>query len=94
MNELDGILDKVTEDIMTVLLENPTMPYNKSTLAETAGVSRDALYRRWPSFVEAELVEPVPVGGRAEYYRLNSKSDIVNAIAKILFYQDSGDDRG
>ncbi|MDY6768649.1 MAG: AsnC family protein [Candidatus Nanohaloarchaea archaeon] len=34
------------EKIVRVLLENPAIPYNTSQLAEAAGVSRNALYRR------------------------------------------------
>lgn len=46
-----AIIDRITEKIMRVLIETPSIPYNKKALAEKAGVSREALYMRWDSMV-------------------------------------------
>lgn len=79
------IIDEVTEKVLRVLLENPKIPYTKSSLAEVSDVSRDALYRRWDKFKELEIIEEAPTGGKQEHYRLNSDSDIVNQIGKLLY---------
>ncbi|MFB6100625.1 MAG: winged helix-turn-helix domain-containing protein [Candidatus Nanohalobium sp.] len=81
------IIDEVTEKVMRVLLENPKIPYTKSSLAEASNVSRDALYRRWDKFKELGIIEEAPTGGKQEYYRLNSDSEIVNEIGKLLYLE-------
>lgn len=82
------IFDEVTEKVLRVLLENPKIPYNKSSLAEVSGVSRDALYRRWDKFKELEIIEEAPTGGSQEYYRLNTDSELVDQIGRILYLDE------
>ena len=79
------ILDEVTEKIMRVLLENPKIPYTKSSLAEVSNVSRDALYRRWDKLQELGIIEEAPTGGKQSHYRLNTDSEIANQIGKLLY---------
>jgi len=80
-------LDSVTKEIVEVLLENPTMPYSKTSLADAADISKDALYRRWDDFKEVGLVEQADVESKTEHWRLNSDSSIANNLGSIL-YQD------
>lgn len=85
---LNFILDEVTEKILRVLLENPTIPYNKSTLAEVSNVSRDALYRRWDKFKELGIIEESEIGGGSKYYQLNTDSELVDQIGRMLYLDD------
>jgi len=78
------ILDDVTLKIVDMLLDNPAVPYNKNQLAENAGVSRDALYRRWDALIEHGIVKKSDVGSKGDYWELNEASDTVEAIAKII----------
>lgn len=82
------ILDEVSEKIMRVLLENPRIPYTKSSLAKNAEVSRNALYRRWEKFQELGIIEEAPSGGERELYRLNVDSEIANQIGEMLYLED------
>lgn len=84
VTERDYILDPVTRKVVEVLLENPGVPYNKSSLAREADVSRDALYRRWETFVEMGVVREVQTGSESSYYRLHEDSETVEAIEKLL----------
>ncbi|MDY6789016.1 MAG: hypothetical protein SVV03_03555 [Candidatus Nanohaloarchaea archaeon] len=80
----DKIVDGVTVQVVNALLDNPTVPFNKSQLAEAAGVSRDALYRRWDAFVGYGIVEKADVASGKAYWTLNSDSDTVDALARII----------
>ncbi|MFB1064914.1 hypothetical protein [Natrinema sp. H-ect4] len=80
-------LDSVTKEIVEVLLENPKMPYSKTSLAEAADVSPDALYRRWEDFKEAGLVEEADVESKTQHWQLNSDSSIADNLGSLL-YQD------
>lgn len=82
------ILDDCTEKIMRVLIENPAVPYNKSSLAEAAGISRDALYSRWEELEKKEVIMEAKVEGKADYYRLNPDSEIVDSISRILYLRE------
>ncbi|MDY6777793.1 MAG: winged helix-turn-helix domain-containing protein [Candidatus Nanohaloarchaea archaeon] len=88
MSERDYILDPVTRKVVEVLLENPDVPYNKSSLAEEAGVSRDALYRRWDTLMDMGIVEEVTMGSEASYYSLHGESEAVEAIQKLLSFSN------
>lgn len=78
------IIDEVTLRIMDTLLDNPTIPFNKSQLADAAGVSRDALYRRWDVFLEYDIIKEADVGAGGTYWTLNADADIVDALARII----------
>lgn len=80
-------LDSVTKEIVEVLLENPKIPYSKTSLAEEANISKDALYRRWHSFKEVGLVEEAEVESKTQHWRLNSESSIADNLGSLL-YQD------
>ena len=78
------IVDEVTYKVANVLLDNPKVPYNKSQLAEAAGVSREALYRRWETFQETGLIERAEVGSNSEYWTLNPDSQISENLSQIM----------
>ncbi|MCY4730496.1 hypothetical protein KY092_07985 [Natronomonas gomsonensis] len=78
-------LDSVTKEITEVLLENPKIAYNRSSLAEAAGVSRDALYRRWDSFKDTGLIEEAEVESETDHWRLNSDSSIADNLGSLLY---------
>jgi len=82
------IIDDVTLRIVDALLDNPAVPFNKSQLAEAAGVSRDALYRRWDVFMEYNIVEKADVGAKGTYWTLPPDSDMVDALARIIHPQE------
>lgn len=79
------MIDSVTEKLVRVLLENPAIPYNKKQLAEAAGVSRNALYRRWDTLKEYDLVEEAEVGSGGTYWKLNPDSPAADALIKLLY---------
>lgn len=83
--EASYMLDDVTEKIVRVLLENPAIPYNKSQLAEAAGVSRNALYRRWETLEAYDLVEEAEVGSKETYWTLNADAAAADALTRLLY---------
>jgi len=78
-------LDSITKQVATVLLENPEIAYNQSTLAEAAGISRDALYRRWDNYKETGLIEEADVESQTTHWKLNSDSEITYILGKLLY---------
>lgn len=78
-------VDSVTKEIAEVLLENPKVAYNRSSLAEAADVSRDALYRRWNSFKKAGLIEEAEVESETTHWQLNSDSSIAENLGSLLY---------
>ncbi len=81
------ILDDVTVQIVETLLDNPTIPYTKSQLAEAADISRDALYRRWDALQRYDILERAESETGGDYWRLDQQSDAVKAIATLLHRQ-------
>lgn len=69
------ILDSATLHVAKVLLENSQIPYTKTGLAKNAGISRDALYRRWDTYRELGLIEEADVESGHDHYQLNSDRD-------------------
>ena len=84
-------LDSVTKEIVEVLLENPKIAYNRSSLAEAADVSRDALYRRWDSFKETGLIEEAEVESETDHWRLNPDSSIADNLGSLLYNLRGGE---
>lgn len=78
------ILDDVTVKVVGTLLDNPSIPYSKSQLAEAADISRDALYRRWDALIENDIVKKSDVESGGDYWELDQDSEKVEAIAKLL----------
>lgn len=78
------LIDDITLKIVDALLDNPTVPFNKSQLAKAAGVSRDALYRRWDTLVTYDIVEQADVGASDTYWTLNPDADAVDALARLI----------
>ena len=83
-NRAKYILDDVTVKVVDTLLDNPSIPYSKSQLAEAADISRDALYRRWDALVENNIVKKSDVESGGDYWELDQDSEKVEAIAKLL----------
>lgn len=83
-NKAKYILDDVTVKVVDTLLDNPSIPYSKSQLAEAADISRDALYRRWDALVENNIVKKSDVESGGDYWELDQGSEKVEAIAKLL----------
>ena len=69
---------------MDVLLDHPNVGYSKKELAETAGISRSALYNSWKTLEENEIVREKKKYGGTTLYRLNPDSDLVNHLGKII----------
>lgn len=78
------IFDDITLEIVDTLLDNPSIPYNKNQLAEAAGVSRDALYRRWEALIANNILKKSDVGSKGEYWELDESSETVKSIVRIL----------
>lgn len=78
------IFDESSLKILTTLLENPKITYNKTQLAEQSNVSRDALYRRFPTLKEKGIVIDSSAPGESSFYQLNTESELVNSIGKTL----------
>ncbi len=83
-NKAKYILDDVTVKVVGTLLDNPSIPYSKSQLAEAADISRDALYRRWDALIENDIVKKSDVESGGDYWELDQDSEKVEAIAKLL----------
>lgn len=85
--DADDILDSVTLKIAKTLLENPKIKYNKTTLAKAAGVSKDALYKRWDTLVKGGLIEKAEVESEVDHWQLNqgTSSPLPNALARIMY---------
>lgn len=68
--------------IIDALLDAPsTREYNKSELAEKAGVHRKSVGRNIDLLVEVGVVEESTEGHNT--YRLNAKSDVTQAIMEL-----------
>ena len=78
------MLNKTFEKILDVLLDHPNVGYSKKELAEAAGISRSALYNAWPALERYEIVIEKKKYGGTTLYRLNSDSEIVNQLGKII----------
>lgn len=77
--EIDKILDAETEKILKALMDNPEREFNKSELAEEAGISRDALYRRFDGFKELGIVTE-----EDNKYTLNEENDLTETLESIV----------
>lgn len=85
--DTEDILDSITLKVARTLFENPKIKYNKTTLAEKAGVSKDALYTRWDSLVKGGLVEKAEVESEVDHWQLdqNTASPIQQALSQIMY---------
>lgn len=78
------VLNKTIRKVMDVLLDHPNVGYSKKELAEEAGVSRSALYNAWSTLEENGIVEEKKKYGGTTLYRLNSSSELVNHLGKVI----------
>jgi DNA-binding Lrp family transcriptional regulator len=85
--DAEDILDSITLKIAKTLFENPKIPYNKTSLAKAADVSKDALFRRWDTLVEGGLVEKAEVESSVDHWQLktNGASPLPDALSQILY---------
>lgn len=81
---MNQILNPTIEKIMDVLLDHPNVGYSKKELAETAGISRSALYNSWDVLEENEIVMEKKKYGGTTLYRLNPDSELVNYLGRII----------
>lgn len=81
---MSSVLNPTVEKIMDVLLDHPNVGYSKKDLAEAAGISRSALYNHWDLLVENEIVVEKKKYGGTTLYRLNSNSELVNHLGRII----------
>lgn len=87
----DKILDSVKANILGLVLENPTIHYNKAQLARHAGVPRDALYDRLDTLLSYGILEEADVGMDRTHYKLNTDSQAANAVAQLLYLEGDHD---
>ena len=80
------IMDKITKQILKVLFENPERKFNKKELAEEAGVSRDAFYRREEPLNELGLLKE-----KEHDYGLNQEGGLNKSLKKVLSKIDESD---
>jgi len=78
------LLDDITIKIVETLLENPTIPYTKTQLADAAGISRDALYRRWNDLQANDIIQRAEDETGGDYWTLNQEADAVKALATLI----------
>jgi len=85
--DAEDILDSITLKIAKTLFNNPKIPYNKTSLAEAADVSKDALFSRWNTLVKGGLVEKADVESNVDHWQLarNTTSPLPDALSKILY---------
>lgn len=78
------LLNKTIEKILDVLLDHPNVGYSKKELAEAAGISRSALYNAWDTLENNGIVIEKKKYGGTTLYRLNSDSEMVNHLGKLM----------
>jgi len=86
-SQTNTLLDDITIKIVDTLLENPTIPYTKTQLADAADISRDALYRRWNDLQAYNIIQRAEEETGGDYWILNQNADAVKALATLLHRQ-------
>ena len=69
--------------VVDFLLDQPDWQFNKSGIADGAGISRPTLYKIWPRLVELGLVVEGASNGGVSSYRLNSESALVRLLLRF-----------
>ena len=78
--EYEGhIMDPQSKKIIRTLIENPEREFNKKELAEVAGVSRDALYRRWEPLNQLGILQDT-----GSNYKLKRDKSMVYHLRELL----------
>ncbi|MFC5133488.1 MULTISPECIES: Lrp/AsnC family transcriptional regulator [Haloferacaceae] len=85
--QTNTLLDNITIKIVETLLENPTIPYTKTQLADAADISRDALYRRWNDLQAYDIIQRAEDETGGDYWTLNQEADAVKALATLIHRQ-------
>ncbi len=80
---LELILDEPLAKIIEFLLDNPTMDYSKTDLAEQTGVSRSTIYRKWGVLEELSIVQKSRKYQNTQLYKLDTDSSIVNELGRL-----------
>ncbi len=69
--------------IIDFLLENKGMDFDKSDIANSAGVSRASLFKYWNELEKREIVKVTRQFGKTKLYTLNTKSLITKKILEL-----------
>ncbi|MDY6768792.1 MAG: hypothetical protein SVW02_01655 [Candidatus Nanohaloarchaea archaeon] len=80
----DAIMNEVTLEVVDTLLDNPTIPFTKSQLAEASDVPQDALIRHWLTLKLSRIIQRADVDEEGTYWRLNPDAEVVEALARII----------
>jgi DNA-binding Lrp family transcriptional regulator len=90
--EADKLLDGITADIVELLIENPTVHYNKSQIARHAEISREALYDRLDALLAYGILQEADDDLKRTHYTLNPDAPATDAFAQLLYLEgDSGE---
>ncbi|MFH1409159.1 MAG: hypothetical protein ABIH34_04590 [Nanoarchaeota archaeon] len=69
--------------IIDFLLENKGMDFDKTDIAEGAGISRASLFNYWNELEKREIVKVTRQYGKTKLFTLNSKSLITKKILDL-----------
>lgn len=69
--------------IIDFLLENKGMDFDKSDIANSAGISRASLFNYWNELEKREIVKVTRQFGKTKLYTLNTKSLITKKILEL-----------
>ena len=86
-----NLLNSSLAKVMYFLLDNVTLDFSKTEIADYAGIGRATLNRMWPSIVHYDLVVPTRKYGGTQLYKLNIESKIVNQVAVLISTMEEKD---
>jgi len=69
--------------VVDFLLDEPGTEFNKSEIAEGAGISRPTLYSLWGRLSALGLIRPGKSRGGVETYALNMRSLLVRGLLRF-----------
>jgi len=69
--------------VVDFLLDEPGTEFNKSEIAEGAGISRPTLYSLWERISELGLIRPGKSRGEVETYALDTRSLLVRSLVRF-----------
>lgn len=76
--------DSPSARVLQYLLENRTLDFCLSDLADNAGVGRATLYRIWGDLLALELIKPTRKVGKSQLYAINLKNPRVQKLAELF----------
>jgi len=69
--------------ILDFLIDNRPFDYSRNEIMEGSGVSRNTLYKLWPTIERTGLIKKTRKIGRAELYKLNEGNTVVKELLKL-----------